>query len=390
MVIALFRDRQAITAVVSVLLVLVVLTTFVTAIRAYYIPALAAEHEIDHMQEVHKSFTEFAAKACSDTPSALVHIPLGDGGLPFYSSLSSSGIITLDPGGSSINISLGNISEISKDVDGVTTIYNITNVSSLRMWTNDLEPGEYSVFINNNTENRTSIFVSQNGALVTNTFANNSSLGNITLRSGIPGDSLILGNTFGMDLLNMHQSDFPVILNNTYNDPDSLPFSLTFNGSFQVTYKPVNETLNISTGYFKYRASNNYWIDQELIFENGAVMLKQGRNSEIRSCPFMSFENNDSLLHMSVFNITGKKSSLSGNGNSIVTLRVVGSEDYVYSNVSNISMDISSDQADAWKKYLILMTNDTRVENNTVSSSSSSFQNKTVWITTREVEVILP
>ncbi|NOQ48922.1 MAG: hypothetical protein GQ576_07310, partial [Methanococcoides sp.] len=332
MVIALFRDRQAITAVVSVLLVLVVLTTFVTAIRAYYIPALAAEHEIDHMQEVHKSFSEFAAKACSDTSSGVVHIPLGDGGLPFYSSLSSSGIITLDPGGSSINISLENISEVSKDVEGFTTIHNITNVSSLRMWTDDLEAGEYTVSINNSTENRTSIFVYPNGALVTETFANNSSRGRITLRSGGMGDSLILGNTFGMDLLNMNQSELPVILNNAYNDPEAFPLSLTFNGSFQVSYTPVNETLNISTGYFNYRASNNYWIDQELIFENGAVILKQGRNSEIRSCPFMSFENNDSLLHMSVFNITGKKSSLSGNGNSIVTLRVVGSEDYLYSN----------------------------------------------------------
>ncbi|WP_167879470.1 hypothetical protein [Methanococcoides sp. NM1] len=369
------------------LLVLVVLTTFATAIRAYYLPALAAEHEIDHMQEVHKSFTEFAAKACSDTPSGVVHMPLGDGGLPFYSSLSSSGIITLDPGGSSINISLENISEVSKDVDGVTTIHNITNVSSLRMWTDDLKAGEYTVFINNNTENRTSIFVSQNGALVTNTFANNSSRGNITLRSGTPGDSLILGNTFGMDLLNIAQSEFPLILNDTYNDPDSLPFSLTFNGSFQVTYTPVNETLNITTGYFKYRASNNYWIDQELIFENGAVILKQGRNSEIRSCPFMSFENNDSLLHMSVFNITGKKSSLSGNGNSIVTLRVVGSEDHLYSNVSNIRMDISSEQADAWNKFFISIANDTRIENDTVYSS---FHNRTVWITTREVEVTLP
>ncbi|MCM1987815.1 hypothetical protein [Methanococcoides seepicolus] len=387
MVIALFRDRQAITAVVSVLLVLVVLTTFVTAIRAYYIPALAAEHEIDHMQEVHKSFSEFAAKACSDTSSGVVHIPLGDGGLPFYSSLSSSGIITLDPGGSSINISLENISEVSKDVEGFTTIHNITNVSSLRMWTDDLEPGEYTVFINNNTENRTSIFVYPDGGLVTRTYSNNSSIGLREIRSGNLGDSLILGNTFGMDLLNMNQSYFPVILNNTYNDPEAFPFSLTFNGSFQVSYKPVNETLNVSTGYFKYRASNNYWIDQELIFENGAVILKQGRNSEIRSYPFMSFENNGSLLRMSVFNITGKKSSLSGNGNSIVTLRVVGSEDHIYSNVSNIRMNMRSEQADAWKKFMILTDNNASIENNTVYSS---FHNKTVWITTREVEVILP
>ncbi|KGK98115.1 hypothetical protein LI82_10300 [Methanococcoides methylutens] len=388
MVIALFRDRQAVTAVVSVLLILVVLTTFVTAIRAYYIPALAAEHEIDHMQEVHKSFTEFAAKACSDTSSGVVHMPLGDGGLPFYSSLSSSGMMTLDPGGSSINISLENISEVSKDVDGVTTIHNITNVSSLRMWTDNLEPGEYTVFINNNTENRTSIFVDPDGGLRTETFANNSTLLPINLRYGGSSNSLILGNTFGMDLLNMNQSEFPVILNNTYNNHTGpSPFSLTFNGSFQVTYTPVNETLNISTGYFKYRASNNYWIDQELIFENGAVILKQGRNSEIRSYPFISFENNGSLLHMSVFNITGKKSSISGNGNSIVNLRVVGAVDYFYSNVSNTSMEISSEQADAWNKFFISMANDTRIEDDTVYSS---FHNRTVWITTRQVEVILP
>ncbi|NPE28715.1 hypothetical protein HNV12_12255 [Methanococcoides sp. SA1] len=388
MVRTLFHDKQAITAVVSVLLILVVLTTFVTAIRAYYIPDLATDHEIRHMQEVHDSFSEFSAKACSDTSNGFVHISLGDGGLPFFSSISSSGIISLDPNGSDINITMENISEIKRDVTGLTTTNDITNISSLRMWTNDLKEGKYSISINNSSENKTFITIRPSGALLTETFENNISYGKIIVRTGGAGDSLILGNSFGMDLLNPGQSEFGILLNNTSNNQsEKVPFSLTFNGSFQLTCSQKNETLNISTGYFKFRASNNYWIDQEFIFENGAVILKQGRNAQVRSGPFMSLENNGSLLHICTFNVTGKESSLSGNGNAIVTIQTIGKEEYLYTNVSNTRIAIRSEQNDAWNEFLMTIANETSCEEGIMHAS---FYNKTVKITNKQINVKIP
>ncbi len=382
------HDRRAVTAVVTVLLIMVVLTTFVTAIRAYYIPSLAAENEIGHMKDVHRSFSELSAKVGSDTSTARVYIPLGDGGLPLYSSLSSSGTITLDPNGSYMNISLYGVNESVIDIYGNTTLYNITNLTGLRMWTDELEAGEYRVSINNSTLNMTSVQVNSNGSLITETFVNNVSLGAMVLKSGSAGDSLLLGNAFGMDLLNPNQTDLNILIGSI----NQSSFNLTFNGSMAYTlkYEPLSGSLNLSTGYFAYRSSNNYWMDQEMIFENGALILKQGRDAEMRVRPLISLEENNTVLDISLYNITGAEDSLSGNGDVTVNLKVKDGPQYFYHNVSNSTIKIDSRTPDAWYRFFTGLTGDpnsTRIENGSVYST---FYNTTLQISSKEVEIGIP
>ncbi len=235
----LWKNNKAVSTVVASMLILVVITTFVSVINAYYIPSISAKHEIDHMREVHESFQkieetvnlysyiESKNTSPSYSPSAKVTIPLGDGGLPVISSLSSSGTLSNNPENGWFNISVN---------------YTETN-----------------------------------------------------------------GNN--------------------------------------MTYQ-----LNQSTGYFEYRATNNFWIDQQFTFENGAILLTQGQKSLIRS-PAFSVSENENTLNVCAFNVSGNSDALSGNGFSTIGINVANSEYRHYTNVSSINIKMNSEHPDAWKEY---------------------------------------
>ena len=366
-------NNDAVSTVVSAILVLAVITTFITAINAYYIPSLAAEHEIKHMQEVHSSFTELAAKTGSDCSNAKVFIPLGDGGLPLMSSLSSSGTLTIEPGYGWVNVSLINISGVEKELTGYTTLHDITSVSDLIMKLEYMQPDNYTVKLNDT--NYISICIKSTGGVVVNTVKN----GNTTFFNSVV-DTTVPGNYFSMDVLNSAYR-FPEVLENA-----DVPYSLELTGPFYIKYNCTENYMNMSTGYFKYRASNNFWIDQELVYENGAVILRQGPDSIIRSLPFMT--NDDTELDLCIFDIIGgKKKSVSGNGASTVNIKVENRSEYRYGNVQNTTVTITSKSPQAWETHLLGMTNIVSRNNNTVIAW---INNKEVIITTSNIKIDIP
>ncbi len=365
-------NTDAVSTVVSAILILAVITTFITAINAYYIPSLAAEHEIKHMQEVHTSFTELAAKTGSDCSNAKVFIPLGDGGLPLMSSLSSSGTLTIEPGYGWVNVSLINISGVERELTGYTIIHDITSVSDLIMRLDCMQPKNYIVELNDS--NNISICINSTGGVVVKTVKN----GYTDFESVV--DTTVLGNSFSMDVLNSAYN-FSEVLENA-----NVPYSLELTGPFYIKYDCTEDYMNMSTGYFKYRASNNFWIDQELVYENGAVILRQGPDSIIRSLPFMT--NDDTELDLCIFDIIGgKKKSVSGNGASTVNVKVENRSEYRYGNVLNTTVTITSKSPQAWETHLLGMTNIVSRNNNTVIAW---INNKEVIITTSNIKIDIP
>lgn len=234
-------NDRAVSSVVAAMLLLVVITTFMSVINAYYIPSLSAKHEIDHMRDVQESFQkieeivslysyiESKNPSFNQPPATKVTIPLGDGGLPLISTISSSGSIATRPDSSWINVSL---------------------------------------------------YFNQSGSMT-----------------------------------------------------------------------PAG---NDTSGYFKYRASNNFWIDQEFTFENGAIILTQGQKSLVRSEPLISVSNeyNKSRLSITLFNVTGDKQILTGNGMSTVKMKVRHRFNQTYTDVENVTIVATNpNRADAWNKY---------------------------------------
>ena len=371
------ESSDGVSTVISAILILAVITTFVTAINAYYIPCLAAEHEIKHMQEVHSSFIKLAAKTGSDCSNAKVDIPLGDGGLPLLSSLSSSGTLTTVPGDGWMNVSLTDaLFEEKQEFEGSGVLWNLTSVSILILNLEDTAAGTYTAELDSN--NNISVIIDPFGDVRVVTIENTVELFNYTVTTTKLGN----GNFFSLDVLNPVYH-FSRVLENT-----SAPFSLTLHGPFHVEYERLasgNISMNLSTGYFKYTSSNNFWLDQKLIFENGAVILEQGGEYRVRSQPFLTVD--EKCLNLYVYNITGVKKSLSGNGPTTINIQVENRKEYQYPLVGNTSIAITSNTPKAWETYLSGIGKNTNSSGNMVDTW---FENKTVIITTSDVIFNIP
>ncbi|MCD4702843.1 MAG: hypothetical protein K8R64_00830 [Methanosarcinaceae archaeon] len=395
------RDTDAVSAVVAMMLILTILTTFITAINAYYIPSLAAEHEIKHMQDVQTSFVEIAAEAGSESsgPGSKIRIPLGDGGLPLMGTLSTSGSLTVAPDKGWINISLYNASEkkrmFSFEINSSYLIQNVTSVSSVVLAMT--KPYQYDTFVLECGGNSSaSLTYDPNGYLKLGSYENNSSVFSSYIDTPIPW-SPVPQITFSVDML-VPSYRFDRILGNV-----QAPFNLTLYGNrsgvFYLDYEKINYTdsekgrlidqysMNVSTGYFRYSSSNNFWMDQDLIFENGAIILEQGSRSSVRSQPFITVDESRNLLTLCAFDIEGDRESVSGNGESTVNICTGERKEYLYSHVENTSVSIYSEYPEAWDNYLSSIADLTVRDNNTISAY---FYNRTVDMSTTSVVIVIP
>ncbi|WP_406657133.1 hypothetical protein V7O62_00885 [Methanolobus sp. ZRKC2] len=380
---------------VAAILILAVLTTFITAINAYYIPSLAAENEIDHMQNVRNGFVELASLAASGSSNEKVQIPLGSEQMLFGPSVSSSGTLTVEEDSSWINISMEDVTEPRKEFYDETNnppfVVNLLSVSSLyAVKLPDTSTNKYE--INIDSDNWISAEWDTSSTLRVKTRRNNETVFHRSVATPLEGTD----EYYAFDLLNPVYG-FSEVLTNVQK-----PFNLNFqSGLFYVEYEKLppyeyderlytsDKYLNISTGCFKYRSSNNFWIDQEFIFENGAVILQQSTSEEslVRSKPFITLDENGKLLNMHIFNVVGVEDSMSGNGITTINVQVEKYEEQIYPYVENTTVEIRSEYCEAWERYLA------GIENSTISNGemvTASFYNKSVKISTSDIKFIIP
>lgn len=380
------KNEYAVSSVVSAILLLAVITTFLAAINSYYIPSLVADHEIHHMQDVRNSFMEIAASASSESSKERVLIPLGDGGLPFISSLSSSGTLTVSPDKGKIEVTMINTQPVEYQelqFNESTTIQGIQSLSHLILKiTDSTQTGTYTARIDSD---QVEINIYSSGATVTTTID-----GSITYYTILGSSS---NDFFCFDLLD------PAYGFNEVISKQSPGFNLILSGMNNANRFDVGYTILLSNdpnpqsfssdGQLCYKASNNQWIDQDYIFENGAVILDQGSNSTIRSQPFFNIDESD--IELCLFNITSPDMSVGGNGAAIVNVFGSGGEGYDYMNVNEIKITVTTSYPEAWYNYL-----NRRIQSvdymeplagNTVTAH---FYNRDVSITTSDVDIVLP
>jgi FlaG/FlaF family flagellin (archaellin) len=236
-------NSEGVSSVVATILMLGIIVTVISVLNAYYFPSIAAESEIEHMQNVQERFFMIAAKIRSGE-TATVEIPLGSGTVPVVSSLSSSGAVI------------------------------VSNAGSM----------------------------------------------NITLT------------------------------NATFNE--------SYNGS----------------GSLKFSSSNNYWLNQEYIFEDGAVILKQHNKTLMRLTPFEM----NSEIRINLFTIE-KNDSIAGNGVQGVKIIINERDDLYFQGIENITALVDSENPGAWQTYFIEngWSLDTPNPNNEVRATFN-LNNKTV------------
>ncbi|WP_367343744.1 hypothetical protein [Methanomethylovorans sp.] len=382
-------NEHAVSTVVSAILLLAVLTTFLAAINSYYIPSLIADHEIHHMQDVRNSFMEIAAAASPGSSKERVLVPLGDGGMPFISSLSSSGSLTVSPDKGKIEITMTGARPVEYQELEYNDTANINNIQSLSHLTLKIKDsgqlGTYNATINNADKIEVTISDTQVNVKTTDSYE-------LELYSETVLTGSLIPKSFCLDLLNPSYGFNEVVTQ------QSSPFNLRVNGItdtnyFDIGYTILLDGINVNPisaqGQICYKSGNNQWIDQNYIFENGAVILKQGSNSTIRSQPFFKINSAEQSLEMCLFNITGKQDSIGGNG--VVVVNVFGTEGrkYEYRNVETTTLAVTSDYTEAWEDYL--ERNGATIDPNAPSGTVIGYFNNgwNVSITTSDVDIVL-
>ncbi len=113
----------------------------------------------------------------------------------------------------------------------------------------------------------------------------------------------------------------------------------------------LSETLS-SNGWLEYRGLNHFWIDQDFIYEHGALILNQPDNnrSMLISTPFgdpydmpksMNATSNASLV-FNMYNVSSHR-SVGGNANYMILAHVKHSDHICYPPVTNISGPVRSE-----------------------------------------------
>ena len=381
---------EAVSTVVAAMLILAVLTTFVSAINAYYIPSLGSENDIQHMQEVRDSFVGIASLAASGSSNEKVQIPLGSKEMIFGPSVSSSGTLTVDPNSSWINISMINVAEPKNRFDS-HFLNNLTSISSFLLVKEGGLPMTYDVKINGDNNDTLHAEWIDDSTLLIETYRD----GNLLFNGLVPTPLVGTDEYFTYDVLN------PAYGFSDMLDGAEKPFNLTLDGSFQIEYEKVppyeysemrytfDKKMNFTTGSFEYHSSNNFWIDQDFIFENGAVILQQSTSNKslLRSRPFITADNETKLLNIQVFNVVGVADSMGGNGISTINIQVEDYDEKTYPFVEETNLTICSEYPSAWYNYLSTQGDVEMLDDGLVRAS---FYNMSVRMSISDVTITIP
>lgn len=385
----LVRSNAAVSTVIAAMLILAVLITFISAINAYYIPSISSENEIRHMQEVRDSFIELSSKIASGNSISKVHIPLGSEKMVFGPSVSSSGTLTVEPNSSWINISMKDVAEPAKIFGPTHIITNVTYMSSLFILKEGGLPASYDVIIDQ--DNMLHAEWVGDSTLLIETDKNGSQV----YYKKVATPLIASDEYFSLDVLNPAYGFADVV------EDIEKPYSLLLDGSFYVEYEKIppydndevfytyDKVVNVSTGCFRYVSANKFWIDQNFIFENGAVIMQQSTSKEslIRSEPFISVDDDGKTLYLKIFNIRGVTDSVSGNGVSTVNVKVETKEERTYPFVGKTTLIISSDHPDAWFRYLSTIGEAKMLGDGTVEAS---FSDMSVKLSCSDVTIMVP
>ena len=111
---------------------------------------------------------------------------------------------------------------------------------------------------------------------------------------------------------------------------------------------------NITIGSIKYTSYNNYYIDQDYIYECGGVILSQNLGNTMFIKPFFTVDYlDDAILNFTLVNISTigeKDNSVHGSGQIPIQTEFKSSSNNTIRDINYIN--ISTDHVNAWVKFL--------------------------------------
>ena len=314
-----FSDNSAVSTVVGAILLLGLLVAVAAFVGVYYVPSWVADDEARHAQDV---FVDFSAipihinklvLANNTDAVARQRIELGCGGIPIVSPGMSWGSLGAVPQEGNFRV-VANVwtENITKNVTSgnfTDERVNITNISSVsKFYIYIKKPYTGTVLINLSNQGGGVILQIKSDCYDITTWrstdvkildeliitTNPESLHPVNILSPCYGFSKVLSD-----------ADTPYNITMSVSDE---PLGSSSNIRYEIEYYEYNKTIEpytkTSNGTMVYRSMNRYFLDQQFIYQNGAVFLCQPPDASMRIAPDVIIEDVGNYTYMTIPMVT--------------------------------------------------------------------------------------
>ena len=246
-------------------------------------------------------------------------------------------------------------------------------LSFLSLMTNSYVP----VWMEDNESNHVNIVENQFGTLKW-------SVDNQILGSQITGHSDVVMYT----PITLSAAGVPVFASPTAGALQIIPesgsvssMSVSFNYSTNATGTPITYTIRESSGgNVALYMPNRYFVQQTIIYENGAIIVNQSDGEVIRASPDFKLETYQGNLRMILtqISIQGNNQSVAGFGTRGLNTNLIYCDFQEYSNktnsevTGNVTLTITSPYGQAWQKFMTAYLSQNAPGLYTLSTSESS------------------
>ena len=368
-------DNKGQVAVIVAILVISLFVAVLVIIQTYYVPNWMKDREAEHMDAVSNQFARLKysidLQAMEKSSSPLINsITLGSKELPYFVSSRAFGSLQiLSSSESNFSIFLEGNGRFEKQFYKSICNENVSYVISLELLEihiNNLQGGDF-YNISSPYFKISAKIIGQNMlniSLKVLNLMNGKVLFNKSIETGFPSEIKWINL---MDpIYNFSTKILPYI-----DTPFNLSTNCSNNGTFILKGYKYGEKGSVSIppiyigkmGEIKYSSQNAYFVNQNYIYEGGAVILKQRTGNSIIYPPLMGFKNGSTpYINITAINIKGIAGKTGAAGYGTYSIRTNYSSYYHNETMGNISLIINSKYIQAWKKYIIARLNNTGIQ----------------------------
>ena len=354
------NDAQV--GVIVAIMMVALLISMLIIIQVYYIPRWMKEREAEHMDMVANQFASLKysidLQAIEKSSSPLINsITLGSKELPYFVSSRAFGslqILTSDKSNFSVYVKGDGMELVEYHYEGSNgEIDNVVSIDYFEVYITNAKVGDfYMVEIRNVTiwANVTNLFDDFLQINLTIKRANYS-IFNQPIAVGIKN-----GSSYSINLLNDDYKFSTKIL--PYVEK---PFNISLNSSLNGTFildceKYIKKSFSTyyAFGTVKYESQNAYFVDQDYIYEGGAVILSQRGGETVLFPPFFELSNfSGYFLNITLIDIVGMPGKTGAAGYGTYSIRTNYSSYIGYKYIAeNVSINISTRYPLAWEKFI--------------------------------------
>ncbi|WP_319508027.1 hypothetical protein [uncultured Methanolobus sp.] len=133
-----------------------------------------------------------------------------------------------------------------------------------------------------------------------------------------------------------------------------------------LTYDSDPVLMNLGT--VCYISDNNYFVDQKLVYENGALLISQNNYSLMRLAPHLDMEMTDNAtnitMNINAIDINGPKRSVSSNSVEELNIRTNGSDSLYWEGIlfTEVRMTVETSYPSSWVTFFETMAKDSGMD----------------------------